>query len=272
MARSIAGLFPDRQSAEQAIVDLKTAGFDASKMGIVLRDHDASIAVAREQGIPSTEGAVTGGLIGGSLGAILVAVGALAIPGVGPFISGGVLATLIGGTAGWLVGGLATLGIPEDEARYYEGEVQQGRALVTVDAGGRDEEARAIMLRDGAEDLRARGFGVSAAEGQMKDSLPDVPRADEYADVANTPADRRTEPAGGIAANRAAGTIGSTFTPPQTDEAVETEAVAYGKSGGPLESDLQPEEVSGAPRGTDSTHLDEGIRHPFPGRNMRDRA
>ena len=154
MARSIAGLFPDRGSAEQAIGDLKNAGFDPAKIGIVLRDKSEAREVADEQGTHSTEGAVAGGLIGGSLGAILVAVGALAIPGIGPVISGGVLASLVGGTAGWLVGGLAGLGIPEDEARYYEDQVHQGRALVTVDAGDREPEARAILIRDGAQNFQ----------------------------------------------------------------------------------------------------------------------
>jgi hypothetical protein len=159
MANHLAGLFPDRAAAEQAIVDLKDAGFEPSRIGVLLRDRDDAIMMARENDIPSTEGAITGGLLGGSLGAILAAVGALTIPGVGPFISGGVLVTLIGGTAGWLVGGLATLGIPKEEAAYYEREVEQGRALVTVDAGDRIDEARSIMLRDGAEDLRDRDFG-----------------------------------------------------------------------------------------------------------------
>ena len=163
MARSIAGLFPDRQSAERAIEDLKDSGFDPSKIGVVMRDKADTKAVTAEHGTHSTEGAVAGGIVGGTAGALLAAVGALVIPGVGPFISGGILASLIGGTAGWLVGGLSGLGIPEDEAKYYEEQVGQGRALVTVDAAGRDDEARAIMLRDGAEDLQAQGFGGAQA-------------------------------------------------------------------------------------------------------------
>jgi len=160
MARSIAGLFHDRGSAEQAIADLKAAGFDASRIGIVTQDKEANKELAEEHGTRSTEGAVTGGIIGGSIGALLAAAGALVIPGIGPFISGGILATsVVGGAAGWLVGGLAGLGIPKEEAEYYEGQVQQGRTLVTVDAQGRDAEARSILLRDGAEDLQDRGFG-----------------------------------------------------------------------------------------------------------------
>ena len=163
MARNIVGLFPDRQSAERAIVDLKDAGFDPAKIGIVMRDKAETNEMTAEHGTHSTEGAVAGGIVGGTAGALLAAVGALVIPGVGPFISGGILVSLIGGTAGWLVGGLSGLGIPADEAKYYEDQVDQGRTLVTVDAAGRDDEARAIMMRDGAEDLQAQGFGGGQA-------------------------------------------------------------------------------------------------------------
>jgi len=160
MARSIAGLFEDRAAAEQAVEDLKAAGFLQDRIGIVMQDKRETRAVNEAHGTHSTESAIGGSLIGGTAGALLAATGALVIPGIGPFISGGILATsLVGGAAGWLVGGLAGLGIPHDEAEYYEGRVQRGAALVTVDAAGRDAEARQILLRDGAEDLQSRGFG-----------------------------------------------------------------------------------------------------------------
>jgi len=160
MARSSVGLFDDRTGAEAAVHDLTAAGFDPARIGVVMKDKQEMKEVVEEHGTRSTEGAVTGGLLGGSAGAILAAVGALVIPGIGPFISGGILATAVaGGAAGWLVGGLAGLGVPKEEAEYYEGEVQQGRALVTVDAQGRESEARAILLRNGAHDLKDRGFG-----------------------------------------------------------------------------------------------------------------
>ena len=160
MARSIAGLFEDRTQAEQAVEDLKAAGFSQDRIGIVMQDKQQTRAVNEAHDTHSTESAIGGSLIGGTAGALLAATGALVIPGIGPFISGGILATsLVGGAAGWLVGGLTGLGIPKEEAKYYEGRVQQGAALVTVDAAGRDAEARQILLRDGAEDLQSRGFG-----------------------------------------------------------------------------------------------------------------
>ncbi len=159
MARAIAGLFNDRAAAEQAINDLKSAGFDGSRIGVVMQDKQQTKEFAQEHGTQSTETAVGGSIIGGTAGALLAATGALVIPGVGPFITGGILASLIGGAAGWLVGGLVGLGIPKEEAQYYEDRVQGGSTLVTVDAQGRDAEARQILLRDGAEDLQDRGYG-----------------------------------------------------------------------------------------------------------------
>jgi len=163
MARAIAGLFPDRTSAERAIEDLKNAGIDPNRIGVVMQDKKETAQVTEEHGTHSTESAIGGGIIGGTAGALLAATGALVIPGIGPFVSAGILATaLVGGAAGWLVGGLVGLGIPKEEAEYYEGRVQGGSALVTVDgqgAQGREAEVRQIMLRDGAEDLQDRGYG-----------------------------------------------------------------------------------------------------------------
>jgi Heat induced stress protein YflT len=163
MARTVAGIFPDRRSAENAIVDLKAAGFDPERIGIVMRDRSDARQVAEDQDVSTTAGAVTGGVLGGTAGALLAATGALAIPGVGPFITGGVLATLVGGAAGWLVGALAGLGLSRDEAEYYQNRVEQGGVLVTVDPQGRDVEARRIMLDNGAEDIQLQG-GVRNAE------------------------------------------------------------------------------------------------------------
>ncbi len=160
MARSIVGLFENRSSAEQAIVDLKNAGFDASKIGIVMQDKKEAKEIQQEHGTQSTEGAVSGGIIGGTAGALLAATGALVIPGIGPFLSAGILATsLVGGAAGWLVGGLVGLGVPKEEAEYYEDRVHKGSVLVTVDAQGRDGEARQILSNAGAEDLQDQGYG-----------------------------------------------------------------------------------------------------------------
>src|SRR5262249_44097599 len=132
---TVAGLFPDRGSAEKAIDALQVAGFNPDRIGIVMRETRQARETADETGVTSTAGAVAGGGIGGTLGAILAASGTLVIAGIGPFVSGGMLAAaLVGGVAGWVVGGLVALGIPHEEAQYYQGQVEQGRVLVTVDA------------------------------------------------------------------------------------------------------------------------------------------
>jgi hypothetical protein len=162
MARSIVGLFSSREAAEAAIVDLIGAGFDASRIGILLQDKGQTREVVEEYGTRSGETAAAGGIVGGTAGALLAATGALVIPGLGPFIAGGVVATILGAGGvvatilgaggGALIGALIGLGIPEEEAGYYQERVGQGRALVTVEPQGRDEEARGILQRNGAEE------------------------------------------------------------------------------------------------------------------------
>ncbi len=169
MARTVVGIFPDRISVEHAIVDLKAAGFDPQRMGIVMRDRSDAREVANDQGVSSAVGAVTGGVLGGTAGALLAATGALAIPGIGPFIAGGVLASLVGGAAGWLVGGLVGLGLSHDEAEYYQNRVEQGGILLTVDPEGRDEEARRIMFDNSAQDMQSQGGGRSAGDSRDKE-------------------------------------------------------------------------------------------------------
>lgn len=179
MARQIAGVFQDRNTAERAIEDLKANGFPQDHISFVMRDRSETRDVVAEQGVNSTAGAVTGGLIGGTAGAIVAATGAFVIPGIGPFISGGILATsLVGGAAGWLVGGLLGLGIPREEAEYYEGRLKEGGALVVVDAQGRDREARQILMRNGAEDLRERGYGGGYTDDQTAGATMTDQRAD----------------------------------------------------------------------------------------------
>ncbi|HEX8033326.1 MAG TPA: general stress protein [Ktedonobacterales bacterium] len=174
MARPVVGVFSDRMSAERAITDLKDAGFDPSRMGLLMQNREETKEAAKDTGVKAAGGAVTGGVIGGALGAILAATGTFVIPGIGPFVSAGILATAIaGGAVGAIAGGLVGLGIPKPEAEYYEQRVRAGGVLVTVDAQGHDAEAREILLRDGAEDTwRAAPWETS--HGRME-SAADVP-------------------------------------------------------------------------------------------------
>ncbi len=106
-------------------------------------------------------GATTGAISGGVLGGILGAVAAILIPGFGPVIAGGILAATLGGAAigalaGGLVGALTHLGIPEEEARYYQDELNAGKTIVTVHAQGRFADAMAILRENGASNTTIR--------------------------------------------------------------------------------------------------------------------
>lgn len=153
MANHVEGLFPTHEQAEQALRQLIDAGFDRHAIGVVMRDKEEASALAQEQGLHSTTGAVAGSVLGGGAGTLLAATGSLVVPGIGPFIAGGILATaLAGGALGWLAGGLIGLGIPQERADYYQRLVEEGWTLLTVEAGRREGEARDILRQNGARE------------------------------------------------------------------------------------------------------------------------
>ena len=145
-----------------AIVDqLKAAGFSHDDISVLFPDKTGTKDFAHEQHTKAPEGAVTGtgGVLGGALG-WLVGIGALAIPGVGPFIAAGpILAALSGAAAGAALGGvtgaLIGMGIPEYEAKRYEGKIKEGNLLISVHTEDSTERARAkaIFEQAGAEDI-----------------------------------------------------------------------------------------------------------------------
>lgn len=163
----VAGLFREREDAVAAIDGLKAAGFDAADVGIAMRDRSEQSDLAEETGTKAAGGAATGavggGLLGGALG-LLVGLGALAIPGIGPVLAGGALATAfglgggtavagagIGAAAGGVLGALVGLGIPEHEAKHFEAGFQAGGVLVTVNGGERALDALTILEHHGAD-------------------------------------------------------------------------------------------------------------------------
>jgi hypothetical protein len=152
---TVAALFQSQADAEQAIQDLKYAGFPKESIGVVLRDPAyarrpaGSADTAPLAGETPSGGAVGAGILGGVVG-LLAGVGALALPGVGPVIAGGGLVPSLtgaglGATAGGVLGALIGLGIPDAAARYFEEGVRQGSVLVTVDVGSRADAARDIL-------------------------------------------------------------------------------------------------------------------------------
>lgn len=159
------GVFSSRHDAEHALNELHNSGFPMNKVSIIARDADkqadiAGVDVSDRVGNKADEGAATGALTGGVLGGatgLLVGLGALAIPGVGPVLLAGEIATAlattlaggaIGAAAGSLIGALVGLGIPEEQAKVYNDRVSRGEYLVLVD-GNADELARAEAILTG---------------------------------------------------------------------------------------------------------------------------
>jgi hypothetical protein len=156
----VVGLFETRTQAEQAIDELQQAGFSRDQIGFAVRDEGGEASVhgpGTEAGTAAATGAVSGGIIGGVLGAAA----SLIIPGFGPALAGGLLVATLGGAAigaaaGSVLGGLMGMGIPEEDARYYESELQIGHTLVAVNAPGREHVASEILYRHGANDAMKR--------------------------------------------------------------------------------------------------------------------
>jgi uncharacterized protein (TIGR02271 family) len=156
---AVVGVFETRPQAERAMTDLRSAGFKEDEIGLVVRDERGQATrVDGEGDTYADEGAVAGAVAGAGAGA-LVGVGVLAgvIPVVGPVLAIGTLGTILLNAAGGaaiagIAGALIGYGIPEEDAEYYESEVKAGRFLVTVEANGREAEARAILNRAGGYD------------------------------------------------------------------------------------------------------------------------
>ncbi len=164
---AVFGIFNSRLQVDEAVNKLRTAGFKNTDISVLLPESLGDKDLAHKKDTKAPEGATTGGgsgaVIGGALG-WLVGIGALAIPGVGPFIAAGpILAALagagIGGAVGGVVGALVGLGIPEYEAKLYEGRLRKGGILVSIHCEDSSAVARAkdLLKETGAEDVAATG-------------------------------------------------------------------------------------------------------------------
>ncbi|MGE3499325.1 MAG: DUF3341 domain-containing protein, partial [Candidatus Binatia bacterium] len=151
MATSVLCIVDSRDRAASIVSDLKAAGFSSNDISALFPDKDTSRDFAHEQATKAPEGAAVGagagGLLGGTLG-WLAGIGTLAIPGLGPFIAAGPIMAALGGAAvgaaaGGVTGALVGLGIPEYEAKRYEGKVKDGNILLSVHTENRDEVSRA---------------------------------------------------------------------------------------------------------------------------------
>jgi hypothetical protein len=175
IGRIVVALFEQRAEAEDAIRDLKNAGFSNEQIGAATQDtiaagtgrrqlgsHEASTAegdpekVVDETPTGLAEGTAAGALTGGVIGGLVGLISSLLIPGVGPLILGGVLASTllgmgVGAAAGGFIGALVGMGVPEEDARYFDAGLRQGRTLVTVSNTDNTAEALTILERHGGD-------------------------------------------------------------------------------------------------------------------------
>jgi hypothetical protein len=163
MAKAVFGIARSESQTVVIVERLRAAGFSNNDISVLFPDRAGTKDFAHEQHTKAPEGAATGagtgGVLGGALG-WLVGIGALAIPGLGPFIAAGpIMAALSGAAAGAALGGLAGaligMGIPEYEAKRYEGKIKEGNILISVHAENSTERDRArdIFEESGAEDI-----------------------------------------------------------------------------------------------------------------------
>ena len=160
---AVFGLYPSITSVEIGVDELKAAGFSNTDISVLFPESAGTRDFAHEKSTKAPEGATTGAgtgvLVGGALG-WLMGLGALAIPGVGPFVAAGPVMTAlagagVAGTVGGIAGALIGMGIPEYEAKRYEGQVKNGGILLSVhsDTAHLTKLAKDILKRTGAQDI-----------------------------------------------------------------------------------------------------------------------
>jgi hypothetical protein len=168
---AVFGIYKSVAQAEQAVGVLTTVGFANNDISVLLSDAQSSHDFAHQKSTKAPEGTAAGvaagGVIGGTLG-LLAGIGSLAIPGVGPLIAAGPIVAALagagaGGAAGGIIGALAGLGIPEYEAKRYEGRVKDGGVLLSVHCNTSKEVERAkeLLKNTGGEDIASTSEAAS---------------------------------------------------------------------------------------------------------------
>jgi hypothetical protein len=164
---AVFGIYKNIAQAEQAVDQIIARGFMSNDISVLLPDNQSTKEFAHEKNTKAPEGTTTGGIAGGVIGGtlgLLAGIGALAIPGVGPFIAAGPIMGALagvgaGGAVGGLIGALVGMGMPEYEAKRYEGRVKSGGVLLSIHCDTSDEVSRAkeMLKQTGAEDIASAG-------------------------------------------------------------------------------------------------------------------
>jgi hypothetical protein len=179
--KSVFCIATTRSQADLIVNRLQSSGFSNNDISVLFPDKETTRDFAHEKNTKAPEGiatgAGTGGVVGGALG-WLAGIGALAIPGVGPFIAAGpIMAALsgaaVGATVGGIAGGLIGLGIPELEAKRYEGKVKAGNILLSVHTENSDEikAAEKIFQNAGAQDICTTGESTPPKKAAKTDHV-----------------------------------------------------------------------------------------------------
>jgi hypothetical protein len=164
---AVFGIYPTYPAVDAAVEALRLAGFRNTDISVMFPENAGTKDFAHEKGTKAPEGAAagasTGAVVGGAVG-WLAGIGALAIPGLGPFIAAGPIVAALagagaGGTLGGLTGALVGMGIPEYEAKRYEGRVKKGGILLSVHSDNSEwtRKAKSILEGTGAEDVSSTG-------------------------------------------------------------------------------------------------------------------
>ncbi|MDZ4802190.1 MAG: general stress protein [Bryobacteraceae bacterium] len=176
MAQAVYGIYSNKEHAEEAVESLRTTGLRPEDVSVLLPDNVGTKDIGYEKHTKAPEGATAGaatvGVLGGAFG-WLAGIGALAIPGIGPFIAAGpIMAALAGFGAGSVIGGLAGalagMGLPEYEAKRYEGRIRSGGALLSVHCvdGVAVSRAKELLRHTGAEDISVGEEGTVRKQDQ----------------------------------------------------------------------------------------------------------
>jgi hypothetical protein len=179
MASSVYCLAKSDLHANTIVEALKREGFRVDDISVLFPDRTSTRDFAHEKHTKAPEGAVAGGTTGGVLGGALgwmAGIGALAIPGIGPFVAAGpIMAALsgaaVGAAVGSLTGALIGMGMPEYEAKRYEGKIREGRVLISVHADDAEwsNKAKRIFKDCDAEDIGSSGEAGAATKSPVGD-------------------------------------------------------------------------------------------------------
>ena len=184
---AVLGIYRNQTDVERAVNSLKAAGFRNTDISVLIQDNLGSKDLAHEKASKAPEGAATGAGTGAVVGGVLgwlVGIGSLAIPGLGPFIAAGpIVAALAGvgavGAVGGIAGALIGLGIPEYEAKRYEGRVKSGGTLLSVhcDDSHWTKRAKQLLESTGADDISSTGEASADYASSDKPLPRDLPLA-----------------------------------------------------------------------------------------------